>query len=436
MKILIKNGRLIDPSSDIDGIGELLIENGKIKEVKITDKEDKNSLTSQPRTLEPELKIIDASGCIVIPGLVDIHTHLREPGFEYKETIMTGTMAALKGGFTSICCMPNTNPVNDTIAVTEFIIEKALKEGACNVYPIGAITKGQKGEELTEIGNMKKTGCIAFSDDGKPVTNSLIMRRALEYSKIFDVPIISHCEDLKLSENGVMNEGFFSTILGLKGIPKAAEEIMVARDIALCELTGGRLHIAHVSTEGSVKLIKDAKARGINVTSETCPHYFSLTEESLKSYSTNLKVNPPLRTEKDVEAIKQGLKDGTIDIIATDHAPHHVDDKNKEFDTAAFGISGLETAFALGLKLVEQGVLNLKQLIMKMSLTPSKIIRIEKGTLAVGADADIAIINPKKTFKVDSSSFLSKGKNTPFDGWHLKGTIEKTIFKGKIHEWR
>jgi dihydroorotase len=439
MKILIKNGHVIDPSQDIDGIGEILIEGGKIKEVRIQKTEHRKSEIRNPRLTDgqakSEIQVIDASGCIVIPGLVDMHTHLREPGFEYKETIMTGTLSALKGGFTSICCMPNTNPVNDTIAVTEFIIEKALKEGACNVYPIGAITKGQKGKELTEIGNMKKTGCIAFSDDGKPVTNSLIMRRALEYSKIFDVPIISHCEDLRLSEGGVMNEGFISTILGLKGIPKAAEEIMVARDIALCELTGGRLHIAHVSTEGSVKLIKDAKTRGINVTSETCPHYFSLTDESLKSYSTNLKVNPPLRTEKDVEAIKQGLKDGTIDIIATDHAPHHVDDKNKEFDTAAFGISGLETAFALGFQLVEQGVLNLKQLIMRMSLTPSKIIGIRKGTLVVGADADIAIINPEKTFKVDSSNFLSKGKNTPFDGWHLKGTVEKTICRGKVHEW-
>ena len=313
--------------------------------------------------------------------------------------------------------------------------EKALKEGACTVYPIGAITKGQNGEALTELEALIKAGCIAFSDDGKPVTNSLIMRRALEYSKIFDVPVISHCEDLKLSEGGVMNEGFVSTILGLKGIPKAAEEVMVARDLALCELTGGRLHIAHVSTGGSVKLIKEAKARGVNVTSETCPHYFCLTDESLKSYNTNLKVNPPLRTEKDVKAIKQGLKDGTIDVIATDHAPHHFDNKNKEFDTAAFGISGLETAFALGLQLVEQRVLSLKQLITKMSLTPSKIMGIKKGALAVNADADIAIINLNKKFVVDSSKFLSKGKNTPFDGFHLKGTVEKTISMGKIHEW-
>lgn len=423
MRVLIKNGRVIDPFQDIDGHQEILIEGNKIQGLYPKGKGPKSD------------RVIDASDCIVIPGLVDMHTHLREPGFEYKETIATGTMAALKGGFTSVCCMPNTNPINDTIAVTEYIIEKASREGACTVYPIGAVTKGQNGIELTELEMLKKAGCIAFSDDGKPVTNSLTMRHALEYSKIFNVPIISHCEDLNLSDGGVMNEGFISTILGLKGIPKAAEEIMVARDIALCGLTGGRLHIAHISTEGSVRLIGEAKARGINVTAETCPHYFCLTDESLKSYSTNLKVNPPLRTDKDIEAIKQGLKDGTIDVIATDHAPHHEDDKIKEFDAAAFGISGLETALALGLQLVEQGVLNLKQLIMKMSLTPSKITGIKKGTLVVSADADIAIINLEKKFKVNSSRFLSKGKNNPFNRWHLKGTIEKTISMGKVHEW-
>ncbi len=423
MRILIKNGHVIDPFQDIDNHQEILIENDKIQGL-------------YPRGKEPKSdRVINASGCIVIPGLVDIHTHLREPGFEYKETIRTGTKAALKGGFTSVCCMPNTNPINESVAVTEFIIEKASKEGSCAVYPIGAITKGQNGQELTELRTLKEAGCRAFSDDGKPVTNSLIMRRVLEYSKIFNVPIISHCEDLELSEGGVMNEGFVSTILGLKGIPKAAEEIMVARDIALCELTGGKLHIAHVSTEGSVKLIREAKAHGINVTSETCPHYFCLTDESVKSYNTQLKVNPPLRTARDIEAIKGGLKDGTIDVIATDHAPHHEDDKDREFDTAAFGISGLETALTLGLQLVEQGVLNLKQLINIMSTTPSKLIRINKGTLAKGADADIAIINIEKKHKVDSSRFLSKGKNSPFHGWHLKGVVEKTISMGKIHEW-
>ncbi len=423
MMILIKNGRVIDPFQDIDDYREILIDGSRIQGL-------------YPKGKGPKAdKVIDVSDCIVIPGLVDMHTHLREPGFEYKETIATGTMAALKGGFTSVCSMPNTNPVNDTTSVTEFIIEKASKDGACTVYPVGAVTKGQKGEELTELGALKKAGCIAFSDDGHPVTNSLIMKRAFEYSKIFNTLLISHCEDLQLTDGGVMNEGFVSTILGLKGIPKAAEEIMVARDIALCELTGGRLHIAHVSTEGSVKLIRDAKTRGINVTAETCPHYFCLTDEALKSYSTNLKVNPPLRTKKDIAAIKQGLKDGTIDVIATDHAPHHENDKNKEFDAASSGISGLETAMVLGIQLVEQGILNLKQLVMKMSLTPSKIMGIKKGTLTVDADADIAVINLGNKLKVDSSRFLSKGKNSPFNGWHLNGTVEKTISMGKIYEW-
>jgi len=423
MNLLIKNGRVIDPSQNIDGYHDVLIKGRKIQGL-------------YPKGKGPDAdKSIDASDCIVIPGLVDMHTHLREPGFEYKETIKTGTLAAVKGGFTTVCCMPNTKPVNDTISVTEFILEKSIKEGSCTVYPIGAITTGQRSEELTQLEALLKAGCIAFSDDGHPVTNSLIMRRALEYSKIFNVPIIAHCEDLALSEGGVMNEGFVSTIVGLRGIPKAAEEVMVARDLSLCELTGGRLHIAHVSTEGSVKLIRDAKSRGINVTAETCPHYFCLTDEAIISYDTNLKVNPPIRTASDVEAIKEGLKDGTIDVIATDHAPHHVDDKNKEFDSAAFGISGLETAFALGLQLVDQGVLDIKQLITKMSLTPSHIMGIRKGVLAADHDADIAVVNIEKGFKVDSSTFLSKGKNSPFNKWTLRGTVEKTISMGKVFEW-
>lgn len=424
MSILIKNGRVIDPARNIDGHYEILIDGKKIRGV-------------YPKAKGPKTdKIIDASGCIVIPGLVDMHAHLRDPGFEYKESIRTGTMAAVRGGFTSVCCMPNTNPVNDNKTVTEFILRKNYAEGACFVYPIGAITKGQKGEELAEMGMMKEAGCIAFSDDGRPVMNSLIMRRALEYSKIFNVLIISHCEDLKLSEGGVINEGFISTTLGLRGIPKAAEEVMVARDIALAGLTGGRLHIAHVSTEGSVRLIRDAKERGISVTAETCPHYFCLTEDAVNNYNTSAKVNPPLRTERDVEAVKQGLKDNTIDVIATDHAPHHIDDKyNKEFDAASFGISGLETAFSLGLKLVEQGVLSLKQFIIKMTVTPSGIIGIPKGTLAEGADADVAIIDLSRDFMVEPERFLSKGKNTPFKGWQLKGAVLKTVSKGKIYEW-
>lgn len=447
MKILIKNGRIIDPSQDIDRIGEILIEGKKIKEVRIQEARGKSKrpfaetrfgrqeaeAKSQNKNLE--LKVIDASKCIVTPGLIDMHSHLREPGFEYKETIKTGTLAALRGGFTSICCMPNTNPVNDNKTVTDFILRKTYAEGSCYVYPVGAITKGQKGEELAEIGMMRKAGCVAFSDDGKPVMNSLIMRRALEYAKIFDTLIISHCEDLNLSDGGVMNEGFLSTLLGLRGTPSAAEEIMVARDIALCELTGGRLHIAHVSTEGSVRLIREAKKRGIKVTAETCPHYFSLTEEAVKKYNTNAKVNPPLRTKQDIEAIKEGLKDGTIDAITTDHAPHHIDDKSREFDTASFGISGLETALSLGLQLVDEGVLDLKQFIMKIGITPSKILGISKGTLVKDADADITIIDPQKEFIVDSEKFLSKGKNTPFDGWRLKGVVITTISMGRVYQW-
>ena len=423
MSILISNGKVIDPSQNISGPRDIVVEGKKIK-----------GLFAKGKGPEAD-KTVDASGCIVMPGLIDIHTHLREPGHEYKETIKTGTMAAVRGGFTAVCCMPNTNPVNDNISVTEFILKKAFEEGSCAVYPVAAITTGQAGERLTELEALIKAGCIAFSDDGRPVMNSLIMRRALEYSKIFGVPIISHCEDLKLSEGGVINEGLISTMMGLKGIPKAAEEVMVARDLLLCELTGGRLHIAHVSTEGSVNMIRDAKSRGINVTAETCPHYFSITEESVMGYDTNCKVNPPLRTERDVSAIKGGLKDGTIDVIATDHAPHHYDDKNMEFDKAAFGISGIETAFALGLRLVHEKIIDIKELVAKMTHIPSLIMGLPKGTLQKGADADIVIVDAERELTVDTDKFFSMGKNSPFNGWSLKGSVRKTIFMGKAHEW-
>ncbi|MEW6419360.1 MAG: dihydroorotase [Nitrospirota bacterium] len=437
MRILIKNGHIIDPSQGIDSIGDILIEDGKIKEVR----SQKTNPPMPPFTkgghggiTNSELQTIDATGLYIFPGLIDMHVHLREPGFEYKETIKTGTMAAVKGGFTTVCCMPNTYPVNDNASVTEFIIRKAAQEGHCFVLPIGAITKGQKGEELAEIGTMINEGCVAFSDDGQPVMNSLIMRRALEYSKTFDVPIISHCEDLTLSEGGVMNEGLLSITLGLMGIPAEAETIMVYRDISLAELTSGRLHIAHVSTEGSVNLIRDAKKRGINITAETCPHYFSITEEAVKDYNTNAKVNPPLRTVHDIEAIKQGLSDGTIDAISTDHAPHHVDEKLREFDMAPFGISGLETALSLSLRLVEEDLLTMKQLVEKMAVNPAKILGIKKGTLKVDADADVIIFDVNKEFKVEAEKFASRGKNTPFDGWVLKGMPVMTICKGKVYE--
>ncbi|MBI4688467.1 MAG: dihydroorotase [Nitrospirae bacterium] len=425
-QFFIKNGHIVDPSQGINSTGEIFIENGKIKSVKVSKSQSvKDSDTK---------KVIDAEGLYVFPGFVDMHTHLREPGFQHKETIRTGTLAAIKGGFTSVCPMPNTNPVNDNEAVTEFILRKNYSEGSCYIFPIGAVTKGQRGEELAEMWMMKKAGCVAFSDDGMPVMNSLIMRRALGYSKIFDVPIISHCEDINLSDKGVMNEGKLSTLLGLKGVPCASEDIMVARDIMLSELTGGRLHIAHVSTKGSVRLIRDAKERGIRVTAETCPHYFSITEAAVKDYNTNAKVNPPLRRDEDIEAIKEALKDGTIDVIATDHAPHHTDEKMLEFDRAPSGISGLETALGLSLRLVEEGILTIEGLIGKISLNPSKILGLEKGTLKAGADADITIVDMKKEHKVEAERFESMGKNTPFEGWVLKGRTVMTICKGNIFE--
>jgi len=436
MKILIRDGHIIDPSQEFDGVGDIVIEDGKIKEVALQRAHHPPAGKGGKRGgNDPETRVINAQGLIVMPGLIDMHVHLREPGFEYKETIQTGTMAAVKGGFTTVCCMPNTLPVNDNASVTEFIKRKASQEGHCAVLPIGAITKEQKGEELAEIGTMRNEGCIAFSDDGQPVVNSLIMRRALEYSKSFDVPIISHSEDVTLTEDGVMNEGVISITLGLKGLPAEAEQIMIFRDILLAELTGGRLHIAHVSTEGSVNIIRNAKNRGAKVTAETCPHYFSLTEDAVKGYNTNAKVNPPLRTARDIEAIKKGLKDGTIDVIATDHAPHHRDEKMREFDSAPFGISGLETALGLSLRLVQEGILSLRQLIEKMTLSPAKILRIQKGTLRAGMDADIVVVDEKKEYTVHAERFISKGKNTPFEGWELRGSPVLTMYKGKIYEW-
>ncbi|HXW69020.1 MAG TPA: dihydroorotase [Dissulfurispiraceae bacterium] len=436
--LLIKDGHIIDPSQGINGIGDVLIKGGTIAGINLKDgKRDRagekkidNAVTGLKGAAN--LQTIDATGLYVLPGLVDLHTHLREPGYEHKETIRTGTMAAVRGGFTSVCPMPNTNPVNDNPTVTAFIIKKAVEEGFCSVYPIGAITKGQKGEELAEMGLMYNAGCRAFSDDGRPVMSSIVMRRALQYARTFNVPIISHCEDLGLSDDGVMNEGMLSTTLGLKGVPPAAEDVMVARDIILSELTGGRLHIAHVSTEGSVRLIRHAKERGIRVTAETCPHYFSITEDAVRAFNTNAKVNPPLRAGKDVEAIKRGLQDGTIDVIATDHAPHHRDEKLQEFDKSPSGISGLETALSLGLRLVEEGVLTLEALAEKMAFNPARIIGIDKGTLRPGSDGDITIIDNKREVTIDADAFASLGKNTPFDNWLLKGMPVFTIVRGRI----
>lgn len=434
MKILIINGRIIDPSQKIDAAGDILVGDNRIIEIRPGSagkkgKEDKPDSTSRYYD-----KVIDATGLYVLPGLVDLHVHLREPGFEHKETIKTGTLAAVRGGFTSVCCMPNTKPVNDNETVTEFILRKAFAEGSCYVYPIGAISKSQQGEELAEIGMMKEAGCVAFSDDGFGLMNSLLMRRALEYSKTFDVPIISHAEDMALSNGGVMNEGKLSAMLGLRGVPAEAEVIMIKRDIDLAALTGGKLHIAHVSTAGGVKAIREAKKADIPVTAETCPHYFTLTEEAVLGYNTNAKVNPPLRTENDREMIREGLAEGTIDVIATDHAPHHRDEKLCEFDRAASGISGLETALALSLGLVRDGMLSMDDLVRKMALNPSSIVGINKGTLMKGAEADIVIVDPDKECFVDPDRYVSKGKNTPFSNMRLKGAAVCTLAKGRVHE--
>ncbi len=420
MNILIKNGHIIDPANAVDEKLDLLVSGGRIAKL------------GKPGSISAgDAQVIDAADKLVVPGLIDMHVHLREPGFEYKETIATGTAAAKAGGFTSVCCMPNTNPVNDNRSITEFILSQA-RNASARVYPIGAITKGSKGEELAEMGELRAAGCFAVSDDGKPVMNASIMRRALEYSKIFDMLIISHCEDSALAAKGVMNEGVVSTELGLRGIPRAAEDVMTIRDILLAELTGGRLHIAHVSTAGSVRMVKDAKSRGVKVTAETCPHYFTLTDEAARGYNTMAKMNPPLRTAEDVAAIKQGLKDGTIDAIATDHAPHGMDEKAGEFDYAPFGIVGLETSLGLTLKLVDENVLSLSEAIRKLSVNPAAILKIDKGALAAGSDADITIIDPGAAWTVDSSRFKSKSRNTPFNGWKLKGRAALTIVGGRL----
>jgi dihydroorotase len=411
---------VIDPANKVDGKLDILLSDGKIARL------------GKPGSIPAEgAQVVEASGKLVLPGLIDMHVHLREPGFEYKETIKTGAAAAKAGGFTSVCSMPNTNPVNDNRSVTEFILSEA-HDALARVFPIGAITKGSKGEELAEMAELHSAGCVAVSDDGKPVMNAAIMRRAMEYSKIFDIPVISHCEDCTLSDKGVMNEGFVSTELGLHGIPAAAEEVMVARDIALAELTGCRLHIAHVSTTRSVRMVREAKARGVKITAETCPHYFTLTDEAVRGYNTMVKMNPPLRTAEDVAAIKQGLKDGTLDVIATDHAPHAMDEKSVEFDYAPFGIVGLETAVGLVFKLVHEGVLSLTEAVRKLSFNPASILKINKGTLSAGADADITIIDPDVEWTVDSSQFKSKSRNTPFEGWKLKGRAVQTIVGGRL----
>lgn len=419
MTILIKDGHVIDPGR-WNGPADVLIENGAIAAV--------SPGLSAPKTAT----LVHAKGQLVLPGFIDLHVHFREPGFEYKETVQTGTASAVAGGFTSVCCMPNTNPVNDNQSITELILERAKSAGNAHVFPIGAITKGSEGKELAEIGDLRRAGCVAISDDGRPVMNSLVMRRAMEYARAFDIPIVDHCEDLHLSEGGCMNEGLVSTELGLPGIPAAAEDVMVARNISLAELTGARLHLAHISTAGSVRLVREAKSRGLHVTAEACPHHFTLTEEVARGYNTHAKMNPPLRTWHDVQAIKEGLRDGTIDVIATDHAPHAPQEKQQEFTEAPFGIVGLETALPLTFGLVDEGILSVEAAVSKLTSQPAKAFGLSKGTLAVGADADVVLVDPQAHWEIDPSRFRSRSRNTPFAGWKVKGQVTTTIVSGRL----
>lgn len=421
MKILIKNGHVVDPANGIDEVTDIFIKDGVISGI------------GEGQELEGlDMEIIDASGMIVAPGLVDMHVHLREPGQEYKETIETGTRAAVCGGVTSVACMPNTEPVCDNETVVKFIKDRAKEAGYANVFPVGAVSKGLEGAYLAEIGEMAFAGAVAISDDGHPVSNSGLMRRAMEYSGMFDIPVISHCEDMALGE-GDMNEGAVASEMGLRGISPVAEEAMAARDILLAESLGERVHIAHISAKGTVELVRRAKERGVKVTCETCPHYFSLTDEACRGYDTNAKMNPPLRSAEDVAAIKEGLRDGTIDCIVTDHAPHHIDEKRCEFGYAKNGIIGLETSLGLGIKnLVKDGVLSMSGLIEKMAKNPSEILGISKGTLSIGRSADIVIFDPDKPWTVDVDKLHSKSKNTPFGGFELYGKPEYVLVGGDI----
>ncbi len=418
--LLIHGGRVIDPANDIDDQLDLLVRDGLVAEL------------APPSQIKHEGARIDASGCWVTPGLIDMHVHLREPGYEYKETVATGTLAAVAGGFTAVACMANTNPVNDSGAVTEYIIERARLANLARVHPIGAVSFGLEGRALAEIGEMREAGIVGISDDGMPIADGALMRRALEYAQLFDLPVIVHEEDPSLAANGVMHEGQTCLHLGLRGMPSAAEEAMVARDIAILEQTGGRLHIAHVSTVGSVRMLRDAKSRGLKVTAEVTPHHFMLTDQAVLDYDTNAKMKPPLRDATDVDHMIAALVDGTVDAIATDHAPHHRDEKEVEFDEAAFGIVGLETSLPLGLRLVRDAGLSPNALIRAMSVHPAEILNLNAGSLAVGKPADITVIDPEDRWTVDVNRLRSKSKNSPFGGWEMVGAARATIVGGGI----
>ncbi|MBF0483922.1 MAG: dihydroorotase [Candidatus Omnitrophica bacterium] len=418
--LLIKNAKIVNADGVSDKLQDILIEDGKIVKIGVNLKAD-------------GYQSIDVAGKYASPGFIDLHAHFRQPGHEYKETIETGSKAAAKGGYTTVFCMPNTKPPIDNIALVDFVIREGKRVGLVNVYPIGAVTKGQQDEELTDMFEMHKTGCLMLSDDGKSVNNSQVMRMALQYSQMVGVLISEHCEDQLLSKSGVMNEGYFSTLLGMKGDPVVSETTIISRDIELAYYLGCRIHFAHVSTKRSVELIRRAKVDGVKVSAEACPHHFSLSDKEIKSFNTHFKVKPPLRSEVDVEAVKTGLKDGTIDCIATDHAPHSQEEKELDFDQAPSGMVGLETAFALGVtELVSKGVLTLTQLIDKMSASPARIVGLDKkGKIAEGMDADITIFDADKEWEVIAKDFASKSKNSPFIGKKLKGLVIATICNGK-----
>ncbi len=416
--MIIRNGNVVLKNAVVKA--DILLENGKITKI----------AENIPANGGAEL---DVSGLHVFPGLIDMHVHLRDPGYEYKEDIESGTKAAVKGGFTQICCMPNTDPIADNKVVVSYIKHRANEVGACKVHPIGAITKGEKGEQLAEIGEMKKAGAVAISDDGVSVKSSRVMRLAMEYASGFGLKCLCHCEDKELVDGGVMNEGLSSTIAGLKGIPRAAEVICIARDLALAESLGVPVHICHVSTHSGVRLIRDAKKAGVQVTAETCPHYYAVTDEIVTGFDTNTKVNPPIREEIDKQAVLAGLKDGTIDCIVTDHAPHHVNDKNVEYNLAAFGISGIETSFGFAITyLYKTGAMSLSEIAEKMSAAPARILGLDGGKIAEGGGADLTIANLDEEWTVDPANFVSKGKNNPFGGYKLQGVVKYTIVDGEI----
>jgi dihydroorotase len=424
MRLLLKNGRVIDPVNGRDGAFDVLIEDGVIARV------EANLPAAGAEVFEV------ARDWIVAPGLIDIHVHLREPGQEHKETVATGAASAVAGGFTAVACMPNTDPINDHAGITQFILKKAAEAQSARVYPIGAVSLGSKGDQLAELGEQKTAGCVAFSDDGRPVATALLMRRALEYAGMLGVPIVDHCEDPSLKGDGVAHEGYHASALGLRGIPGVAESLMVERDVSLSELTGAPVHIAHMSARQSMRAVRAGKDRGVKVTSEVAPHHFTLTDAALNGdvkYDTNLKMNPPLREQADVDALLAGIADGSVDVIATDHAPHHLDEKMVEFDRAPFGIVGLETAVPIVFdRLVHRGVIGIGRMIELLSVNPARIINVPGGTLAAGAPADITVLAPDMKVTVRAPQLKSKSKNTPFDGWELRGGVAATIVGGRI----